>query len=209
MSDLNLKKRDYREAKGNTEHFNERRQEKQAEIAELEADLAYARDQLKELQNRLATAKRDMAIGRLSADGFMELKREIADKEAQVKLLGEAIATQKGALAIINEDYQKNRRNQHEWLKRSAADLGEQFADEVAALAGDRIQDLAHALVASSGRSGGFSMSERQRNQEFVYQAIGEALCRRVFPNEKRSLDFIPDLLQARQYIGEMIEQRD
>jgi chromosome segregation ATPase len=209
MNDLNLKKRDYQEAKGNMEHYGERRQEKQAEIAELEADLDYARDQLKELQSRLATANRDMATGRLSTDQFMELKREIAEKETQVKLLGEAIATQKGALAIINEDYHNNRRNQHVWLKRSAADLGEQFADEVAALAGDRIQDLAQALVVSSGKSGGFSASERQRNREFVYQAIGEALCRRVFPNEKRSLDFIPDLLQARQHIGELIEQRD
>lgn len=209
MNDLNLKKRDYREAKGNTEHFGERRQDKQAEIAELEADLAYARDQLKELQSRLATANRDMATGRLSTDGFIELKREIAEKETQVKLLGEAIATQKGALALINVDYQNNRRNQHEWLKRSAADLGEQFADEVVALASARIQDLAHALVASSGRSGGFSMSERQRNREFVYQAIGEALCRRVFSNQQRPLDFIPDLLQARQYIGDLIEQRN
>ncbi|MBL1263889.1 hypothetical protein [Candidatus Methylomicrobium oryzae] len=208
MNDLHLKKRDYREAKGNTEHFDERRQEKQAEIAELEDDLAYAREQLKELQDRLAAAQRDMAIGRLSADGFMELKREIAEKETKVKLLGEAIATQKGALALINVDYQKNRRNQHEWLKRAAADLGEQFADEVVALASARIQDLAHAVVASSGRSGGFSLSERQRNQEFVYQAIGQALCRRVFPNQKRPIDFIPDLLQARQHIGELIEQQ-
>jgi hypothetical protein len=207
MNELNLKIRDYREAKGNAVHFAERLQEKRAEIAEMEVDLVDARNEINELQNRLATSGREMAIGRLSTDQFMELKREITEKENQVNLLSEAIEAQKGGLAMIRDDHKINRREQNEFLKRSAADLSDQLADDVVALAGDRIQDLAQALVAAKGKSRAFTGHERQRDREAIYLAIGEALCRRVFQAETGSLDFVPDLLQARQHISELINR--
>jgi len=207
MNDLNANKRDYREAKGNAEHYDERLQEKREEIAELEAELAGANNDLLQLQGKIQSANREMAIGRLSANQFMELRREFAEKEKQVTLLSEAIEAQKGALAMIRDDHRTNTREQHEFLKRSAKDLSDQLADNVVALAGDRIQDLAHALVASKGKSPAFTTPERQRDREAIYLAIGEALCRRVFQNETGSLDFVPDLLQARQHIAKLIEQ--
>lgn len=207
MNNLNLNKRDYREAKGNADHYIEQGEEKRAEITDLEADLAYATDELKELQNRLATANRDMAIGRLSSDQFMELKREITDKGNQVNLLSEAIEAQKGALAMIRDDHKINRKEQNEFLKRTAKDLSGQFADDVAALAGDRIKDLTHALVAAKGKSRAFARQERQRDQDAIFLEIGKALCQRVFPNNAGSVECIPDLFQSRQHIGDLIEQ--
>lgn len=207
MNDLNFKKRDYLEAKGNAEHFSEALQEKRSEVVELENELADAQNDLQQLYIWLKTAHRDMAIGRLSTDQFMELKREIGEKESAVALLNEAIVAQKGALTIINDDHKINRREQHEFLKRTAAYLSGQFADEVAALAADQIRNLTHALVAARGKSRAFTNHERQRDREAVYLAIGEALCRRVFPNETGSLDFIPDLLQAKQHVNGLIEQ--
>jgi chromosome segregation ATPase len=206
MNELNLKKRDYLEAKGNAEHYSEILQEKKSEIAELEADLADAQNELKELQNRLATSNREMAIGRLSTDQFMELKREIAEKENKVNILTEAVSAQKGAMAMINDDHNINRKDQNEFLKRTAKDLSGQFADDIAALAGDRIQDLTHALVTSKGKSRAFTSQERQRDREAIYLAIGEALCRRVFPNDTGSVECIPDLFQSRRHIGDLIE---
>jgi chromosome segregation ATPase len=209
MNDLNFKKRDYLEAKGNADHFSEALQEKRSEVVELENELAEAKNDLQQLYIRLNTAHRDMAIGRLSTDQFMELKREIGEKESAIALLNEAFAAQKGAIELINADRYANRREQNEFLKRNAADLSGQFADEVAALAADQIRNLTYALVAARGKNRAFTNQERQRDREAVYLAIGEALCRRAFPNETASLDFIPDLLQAKQHIGDLIEQRD
>lgn len=206
MNDLNFNKRDYREAKGNAEHSNERLQEKREEIAELEADLAATKHDLHQLQDKIQSANREMAIGRLSADQFMELKREFAEKENRVSLLSEAIEVQKGALAMIRDDHKTNKREQHEFLKRSAKDLSDQFADNVAALAGDRIKDLTHALVVAKGKSRAFTGQERQRDQEAIFLEIGKALCQRVFPNNSSSVECIPDLFQSRQHIGELID---
>jgi predicted phage tail protein len=209
MNELNLKKRDYLEAKGNADHFSEVLQEKRSEIAEMENELADAKNDLQQLYNRLNTANRDMATGKLSTDQFMELKREIAEKENEINLFSEAIAAQKSGIELINADYRENRREQSEFIKRTAADLSGQFADEVTALSGDPIKNLIHALIVAKGKNRAFNAQARQRDREAVYLAIGEALCKRAFPNDTGSLDFVPDLFQAKQHIGELIEQRD
>jgi len=207
MNDLNLKKRDYLEAKGNAEHFNEVLQGKRSEIAEMENDLTDAKNVLQQLHSRLNTAHRDMATGRLSTDQFMELKREISEKEYEINIFSEAIAAQKSAIEVITDDYKSNKRGQNEYLKSTATDLSGQFADEVAALAGDPIKNMIHALVASKGKQRAFTALERQRDQEAIYLAIGEALCRRAFPNDTGALEFVPDLLQAKKHVNDLIEQ--
>lgn len=207
MNELNLKKRDYLEAKGNAEHFGEALKEKRSEVVEMENEIAEAKNDLQQLYSRVNTAHRDMAIGRLSTDQFMDLKREISDKESVIDLLNEAIAAQKSAIELINANLDANRREQNEFLKRTAADLSGQFADEVAALAVDQIRNLTHALVAAKGKSRAFMNQERRRDREAIYLAIGEALCKRVFPNETDSLNYLPDLLEAKQQINSLIEQ--
>jgi hypothetical protein len=207
MTKLDLNTRDYLETKGNAEYFGEVLQEKRSEIVDLEEQLAEAKTDLQQLHNRLKTASRDMAIGRLSTEQFIELKREVNDKETEIQLFSEAISAQKSSIEVINLDLVGNKRANSSLLKAVSDDLAEKFAGEVVSLAGDPIKNLVHTLVASRGTRTAFNLQDQQRAREAIYLAVGEELCKRAFPSAGGSLNFVPDYFEARKHVNSLIDQ--
>lgn len=209
MTKLDLNKRDYLETKGNAEYFGDVLQEKRSEIVELEEQLAEAKAELQDLHNRLKTSSRDMAIGRLSTEQFMELKRQVNDKETEIQIFGEAIAAQKSSIEVINLNLVGNKRAKSSLLKAVSDNLTEKFAGEVVSQAGDSIKKLVHTLVASRGTRTAFKLQDQQRAREAIYLAVGEELCKRAFPAAGGSLNFIPDYFEARNYVDGLIDRPD
>jgi hypothetical protein len=207
MTKLDLNTRDYLETKGNSEHFGEVLQEKRAEIVDLEEQLAEAKADLQHLHNRLKTASRDMAIGRLSTEQFIELKREIKEKESEIQIFGEAIAAQKSSIEVINLDLVGNKRAKNNLFKAVSDELTGQFADEVVSLAVDPIKNLVHTIVASRGTRTAFNLQDQQRAREAIYLAIGEELCKRAFPAAGGSLNFVPDFYESRKHVDSLIDR--
>jgi predicted RNase H-like nuclease (RuvC/YqgF family) len=207
MTKLDLNTRDYLENKGNAEYFGEVLQEKRTEIVGLEEQLAEAKADLQQLHSRLNTASRDMAIGRLSTEGFIELKRQIDEKESEIQIFSEAITAQRSSINVINQNLVSNKKENSHLVKAVADDLTGQFADEVVSQAGDSIKNLVHTIVVSRGTRTAFRLPEQQRAREDIYCAIGEELCKRAFPAAGGSVNFVPDFFEARKHVDNLVDQ--
>jgi len=206
MTQLSDLENDYLDRKSQLQASKQNEAKKREEIAELKERKDSIQLELSQLNGKLSRAQTNMAFGQLSTDGYITLKKSIADKQIESEAMDEVLKIQANALQQLIENSNALDREMNSSLKKAAGAVKQRAIAAIRDEVGQHIETLAYATVAHHfGRvpSNGPDATE-QINA--VYQIIAKELCDEAFSNDKEALRFLINPFIAKEKVAQMIE---
>lgn len=199
---------DYFKRKADVSNLKNAITDKQAEIDGLRRRLAETQTHVNDINTKLAIEEREisrpgkLSRGTLSSNQMTEYKRSATEMEAELTVLNGALAIRNRELTMLQNDFGNKSRDFKGTRERTAEALADQVAKQIVELAGEQINNLVHAMVASGGK---------HPDKELFLNKLGvrirDALCQSNADGELKQSGWLPNLQEAKQHVEGQLHQ--
>ncbi|MDO9162152.1 MAG: hypothetical protein Q8N35_16040 [Methylococcaceae bacterium] len=199
ISDL---EKQYLHLKETSANISRTAEQKRAELGVLHKQVAELVAKIDALNVKVSKANADIAMGYLTSEGFMAIKREIAEKQTELPNYNEAIAAQASALELIEYQLMIANRELKGMLIKLAGGIKDKIAKDLSVEVGHKIELMVMGIVTANNRNPSYFESE---DRNLLYGCIGEELCKNIFNEGTNSFNVLPDVFKAREIIDALI----
>lgn len=198
---INQLKEQYEEKKSEIDDLNNAVETTWNRILSTEKQIEQVSSRIQHVDGILKSAGQNIAGGMLSADGFIDLKEELAEKKIELTNLQEMLQALKNAKEISKKQHGNENRNLNQIKKNIASKLIEELIDELDKSLGEKLKKLFYLSMSIQN-----GMESDNKLNKQVSDEIGDRLSKKVFGISENN-PYLPDFRHSWQQVDGYIAQ--